>query len=159
MVRRTVRNFLHRLLALDDTPERIALAFAVGVFLAFSPLLGLHTVLGVLIAFLFGLNRVAILLGVFLNNPWTLVPIYSAGAYLGSLFVGFPAVSGFPDFGWHQIWRAHYWVELARQWPRLLPLALGSTVLGVVFALLSYPIALYLVRHGRGASQRTSAVS
>ena len=57
MVRRKFRHYLRRLLALDDTPERIALAFAVGVFLAFSPLLGLHTVLGLAIAFLFGLNR------------------------------------------------------------------------------------------------------
>jgi hypothetical protein len=56
-------KFLGRLLNLNDTPERIAFAFAIGVFLAFSPLLGLHTFLGLTLAFLFGLNRVAVLVG------------------------------------------------------------------------------------------------
>jgi uncharacterized protein (DUF2062 family) len=158
MVRRTVKNFLRRLLALDDTPERIALAFAVGVFLAFSPLLGLHTLLGVAVAFLFRLNRVAVLLGVFVNNPWTLVPIYTAGTYLGGMFLGFPASSGLPDFGWRQLWKARYWVELAGQWRLLLPLVLGSSILAVLLALLSYPLALYVIKHGRGSSQRSSAL-
>ena len=39
------RSTFRRLLALDDPPERTALAFAIGVFIAFSPFLGLHTIL------------------------------------------------------------------------------------------------------------------
>jgi len=150
MVRRKVHSYLRRLLALDDTPERIALAFAVGVFLAFSPLLGLHTIIGVGIAFFFGLNRVAVLLGVFINNPWTLVPIYTAATYLGGMFVGFPSGASLPDFGWRQIWTAAYWFELARQWRVLMPTLLGSSILAILFALLSYPLALYVVRNGKG---------
>ena len=46
------RAAFRRLLALDDPPERTALAFAVGVFIAFSPFLGLHTLIATLIAFL-----------------------------------------------------------------------------------------------------------
>src|SRR5262245_19673378 len=146
MVRRKFRHYLRRLLALDDTPERIALAFAVGVFLAFSPLVGLHTVLGLAVAFLFGLNRVAVLIGLFVNNPWTLVPIYIAGGYIGGLIIDYPAQAAIPDFGWSALWKTQFWVELGTQWRLLIPVALGSFILSVFFAILSYPLALYLLK-------------
>ena len=149
MVRRRIRHYLRRLLAVDDSPQRIALAFAIGVFLAFSPLVGLHTVLGLAIAFLFGLNRMALLIGLFVNNPWTLVPIYIAAGYIGGLLFGYPGHAAMPDFGWNQLWRMHYWVELGRQWRLLIPVALGSLILSIVFAILSYPLALYLLKQGR----------
>ena len=47
------------------------------MFFGFSPLLGLHTVLGLIFAFALSLNRVAVLLGVYSNLPWILVPYYT----------------------------------------------------------------------------------
>ena len=47
-----IRRWLDALLHIDDTPERTAAAFALGVFFGFSPLLGLHTILGIVFAFL-----------------------------------------------------------------------------------------------------------
>ncbi len=142
-------RYLRRLLALDDAPERVALAFALGVFLAFSPLLGLHTVLGLTIAFIFGLNRVAVLLGVWVNNPWTLVPIYGAAAYVGGLLFGFPAGTALPNIGWGDILRGSSWLHTIRTWEMLRPIVLGSTILSFVSALLSYPAALYVIRRGK----------
>jgi uncharacterized protein (DUF2062 family) len=149
MLNRKVTHYLRRLLALDDTPERIALAFALGVFLAFSPLLGLHTILGLTIAFIFGLNRVAVLLGVWVNNPWTLVPIYAAAAYLGGHFFGYPTTHPMPHFNWGELWHGHFWLQLIRERHMLRAIVLGSTMLSIVGALLSYPIALYVVRQGK----------
>lgn len=95
-MRDKVARFVKKLLALEDTPERIARAFALGVFLAFSPLIGLHLFLGFGLAFVCGLNRIALLLGLFINNPWTLIPIYAAGTYLGGFIIGFPQVPAPP---------------------------------------------------------------
>ena len=44
--------------------------------------------IALIVAFLFRLNRVAILFGTYLNNPWTLAPIYLAGTSLGCLLLG-----------------------------------------------------------------------
>ena len=55
------------------------LAYAVGVFFGFSPFLGLHTILGLVVAFAFNLNRVAVLLGVYSNLPWILPGLLHAG--------------------------------------------------------------------------------
>ena len=57
------RRWLEALLHIDDSPERTAAAFALGVFFGFSPFLGFHTILGIVFAFLLNLNRVAVLLG------------------------------------------------------------------------------------------------
>jgi uncharacterized protein (DUF2062 family) len=153
MLRRPIIHYLRRLLALNDTPERIAFAFALGVFLAFSPLLGLHTFLGLAIAFLFGLNRAAILVGLFINNPWTLVPIYGAASYLGGLLMGYPALDSLPELGWGQIFRGEFWQQVVQQWPVFIHVALGSAVLASIAAILSYLLALYFVRQRKWRGQ------
>ncbi len=143
------KGFLRSLVSLNDTPERIALGFSVGVFFAFSPLLGMHTFLGLLVAFVFGLNRVAVLVGVFINNPWTLVPIYGLAAYVGGLLIGFPPAASLPNLEWGAVLNGRFWAELAGHWGLIKPLLLGSVILSVGSALISYPVALFLVQKAR----------
>ncbi len=152
-MRAEILRFLKRLFALKDTPERISLAFALGVFLAFSPLLGLHLFLGVVLAFLFGLNRIALLLGIFVNNPWTLIPIYSAGTYLGGLLVGFPPRPNLPSFDWQALWSSSFWLQLVSQWHILKPMMLGSFILSILVSAFSYVTVLYLLRQRRARQE------
>src|SRR5262245_4850448 len=77
LTRTVVRGWLERLLHIHDSPQRTAAAFATGVFVGFSPFLGLHTALALLFAFLFNLNRVAVLLGAFSNLPWIMGAYYT----------------------------------------------------------------------------------
>ena len=148
-MRESLPKIVKRLFVLEDTPERIALAFSLGVFLAFSPFLGFHTLLGVLFSLLFGLNRAALLLGVFVNNPWTLVPIYAAGTWLGGLLVGFPPQTSLRGFSWHELLSSGFWLELIGQWHFLKTLFLGSLVLSVIAAVFAYLTALYIIRRRR----------
>src|SRR5829696_3796498 len=78
------RAWLEQLLHTRDTPQRTAAAYALGVFFGFSPFLGLHTILGLVFAFALSLNRVAVLLGVYSNLPWILVPYYTLATLLGA---------------------------------------------------------------------------
>jgi hypothetical protein len=82
------RRWFDQLLHTHDTPTRTALAYAVGVFFGFSPFLGLHTVLGLVVAFAFNLNRVAVLLGVYSNLPWILPAYYTLATMLGATLLG-----------------------------------------------------------------------
>src|SRR5919107_4992967 len=110
-----VRAALRRLLALDDPPERTALAFAVGVFIAFSPFLGLHTIMATVLAFAFRFNKVAIYTGTFINNPFlTLVPIILASYAVGAFLLGRPVA--LPEAGMALLREPHllaagYWRE------------------------------------------------
>lgn len=157
MFRQTVLSYVRRFRAGGEPPERIAIAFAVGVFLAFSPLLGLHAFLGLLVAFLFGLNRVAILIGIFINNPWTLVPIYALGHWVGRLVIGYPGGRSLPNPGWDMLWHSRFWIELARNWPALMPLVVGSFLLASIAGVVSYFLALRLLRHGHSNRMERAA--
>jgi uncharacterized protein len=153
-MREKASGFLNRLLELNDTPERIAQSFALGVFLAFSPLIGMSAFLGLMIAFFFGLNRFALLLGVFINNPCTLIPISAAGTYLGGLLLGFPLRPSLPSLEWQAIWHRHFWLQLVGQWHLLKPMFVGSFVLSAVFSAFSYIAALYLIKQRRAHQEK-----
>ena len=146
-----LRAALRRLLALDDPPERTALAFSVGVFIAFSPFLGLHTITATVLAFAFRFNKVAIYTGTFVNNPFlTLVPIILASYAVGAFLLGRPLA--LPPGGLELLREPHlltasYWHALFEQfWGVLLPFTVGGMVLSVVCSLAAYPVTLKLLR-------------
>jgi uncharacterized protein (DUF2062 family) len=148
------RSTFRRLLALDDPPERTALAFAIGVFIAFSPFLGLHTIMATLVAFLFRFNKVAIYSGTFINNPFlTLVPIIIASYAVGALVLGRPL--RIPSEGIEFLKEPHlltrdYYDQLFREsWQIVWPFTIGATVLSVVCSLIAYPVTLWLLRTRR----------
>ena len=43
---RHLKDLIKKLLHIEDTPERTALAYSIGIFLGFSPFLGFHTLAG-----------------------------------------------------------------------------------------------------------------
>ncbi|HEX8143313.1 MAG TPA: DUF2062 domain-containing protein [Pyrinomonadaceae bacterium] len=146
-----LRATLRRLLAIDDPPERTALAFSVGVFIAFSPFLGLHTVMATALAFIFRFNKIAIYTGTFVNNPlFTLVPIILASYGVGAFFLGRPL--GLPDEGLQLLKEPHlltgdYWRRLfLHSSDILVPFAVGGMVLSVVCSLAAYPLTLRMLR-------------
>ena len=145
------RAAFRRLLAIDDPPERTALAFSIGVFIAFSPFLGLHTILATLIAFIFRFNKVAIYTGTFLNNPpLTLVPIIIASYAVGAFFLGRPLK--IPPEGIellknpHPLTASYYSQIFVQSWYLVKPFAVGGMVLSVVCSALAYPLTLRALR-------------
>ena len=149
-----LRSTFRRLLALDDPPERTALAFSIGVFIAFSPFLGLHTILATLVAFLFRFNKVAIYSGTFINNPFfTLVPIIIASYAIGAFVLGLPL--RIPAEGVELLKDPHlltgdYYRKLFREgWQIVWPFTIGATLLSVVCSLIAYPVTSWLLRTRR----------
>ena len=155
------RATFRRLLAIDDPPERTALAFSIGVFIAFSPFLGLHTIAATLIAFLFRFNKIAIYAGTFLNNPFlTLVPIIVASYALGAFLLGRPL--SIPSEGVeliknpHLLSRDYYNQVFIQSWFVVAPFALGATLLSVICSVLAYPLTLWLLRRHRKRRQKAA---
>jgi uncharacterized protein len=151
LTRQLARRWMGTLLHIDDSPERTAAAFALGVFFGFSPFLGLHTLLGLAFAFLLNFNRVAVLLGVYSNLPWIIAPYFAfTTMVIGAPITGHRIPAGFrqqvselfelsllhSDF-WHRLM-----VILS---PFLWPYLVGSLIGAVVLASLAYPLALGFV--------------
>ena len=149
-----LRPTFRRLLALDDPPERTALAFSIGVFVAFSPFLGLHTILATLIAFAFRFNKIAIYTGTFVNNPFlTLAPIIVASYAVGAVLLGRPL--RIPPEGMELLRHprpfsgSYYHQIFSQSWQLVEPFAVGGMVLSVVCSLAAYPITLWALRAHR----------
>jgi len=139
------------LVNVDEPPHRTALAFGVGVFIAFSPLLGFHWLITLLVCMIFRLNKVVTFLGTYLNNPWTLAPLYLAGTGIGCALLGV-SPEGLATIDWHSEGTAFYRGLFEHLRPYLWPYVLGNTLLGVVSGAVSY-VALrwFLERRRRGA--------
>jgi uncharacterized protein (DUF2062 family) len=154
LTRGLVRRWLGALLHIEDTPRRTAAAYALGVFFGFSPLLGLHTVLGIALAFILSLNRVAVLLGVYSNLPWVIVPYYAFTTMGGALILRTDLP---PDFRERleelftvsirdgDFWE-HLWTLLS---PLLWPYTLGSSLGALLLAGVAYRLALAFIHRRR----------
>jgi uncharacterized protein len=150
LTRSLIRRWLSALLHIQDTPERTAAAFALGVFFGFSPFLGLHTIMAVALAFLLNLNRVAVLLGVYSNLPWIIGAYYASTTMLGAALLRTRLPEGFrdrlSDLFELSVLQGGFWQELARLlMPLLWPFTVGSTLGAIVLALAAYPLALAFI--------------
>lgn len=86
-------HFRRRLTAVvgaNEPASRLAAAWALGLAIAFSPFLGLQTVLALLVSVVFRLNKVDTLLATLVINPWTLAVYFPAATILGQALTGIP---------------------------------------------------------------------
>jgi uncharacterized protein len=143
-----VRGWLEQLLHTHDTPQRTAGAYALGVLFGFSPLLGLHTILALCFAFALRLNRVAVLLGVYSNLPWILVPYYTLATWLGAAMMGTDVppgtVEALVESFENRSWSEFRTVAVSLK-PFLWAFTLGSTVGSILLALIAYRAAVVMI--------------
>ncbi len=127
------RDKIRGVLEVRDTPHRIAVSFAIGIFWGLSPLLGLHMIGAFSTAWLFGLNRFVAIAGGWIINPWTIIPIYSFSLWFGARLVGMKKI--LPVIDWNNVTFIHL---LAKLKGLVLPFFVGNFVIGAVSAVLSY---------------------
>jgi uncharacterized protein len=153
LISRRVRWFVyHNLLHADDPPERLARGVAIGMFITFTPTIGLQMVLVVFLAWLLRGNKVVGLPLVWISNPVTFVPIFYPCYIIGAMILG------------HSPKRIEWWRELGQPpdgmwdtfrfyYDRLesiaAPLWVGCVFVGLVLGLLSYFVVFHTVRSYR----------
>lgn len=151
--RRAVDYFVYRVKRLPDTPHKIAIGIATGVFCSFTPFFGLHVFLAILIAYFCKGNIVAALLGTFFGNPITWPFIASFSVKLGQIILGYN-VTNFETFLVRFIKAVDAFVQSIKaffgygksDWGLIydflselfLPYLIGGFVLGIMAALVSY---------------------
>jgi uncharacterized protein len=139
------RTKLRELLSIDEPPHKIAAAFAMGVFIGMSPFLGIHTLLGLTIAWHFKLNKLVTVMGVFVTNPWTIVPIYTFGTWVGARLMGIDSV--IPVIDWSHI---TFFGFLEKFSHLLLPFIIGNMFMSFLSAVISYFVIYRIIKISRG---------
>lgn len=97
--RRAFVYYLKRLTRLSGTPHNIAAGFACGVMISFTPFVGLHILLGCLLALIVRGNFLAVVAGTLVGNPWTFPFMWLGGYELGKLLLG-PDLAGVQPISW-----------------------------------------------------------
>lgn len=138
---RSLQYFGKRVLRIRATPHALAAGFAAGVFASFSPALGLHVVIALLLAWGLGGNLIAAALGTTAANPLT-IPFMFAGDYkVGTTFFG---GAGDAQLSLHVISEKIMHLDIGSMWqPVLKPLLAGSVLLGATFAVVTYVVVHY----------------
>ncbi|MGE0700364.1 MAG: DUF2062 domain-containing protein [Hyphomicrobiaceae bacterium] len=146
---RSLRYARLRLGRIGAPPREVALGLAIGVFMAFQPVLGLQMLLAGGIAMLVGGNIAAALLGTFVGGPVTWPVMWLASYHLGAVIVGAP----------HTVTLAELWSAVASATaiasPEhagaaagslvrrvLVPVAVGAVPLGLLSAAAIYAMVL-----------------
>jgi len=155
-LRHAVAARLGAVLRLDDPPWRGALALAVGVFISCTPFWGLQTLLSLLVATIFRLNRAVTVTGAWLNLPWFAPVVYGFALQIGALVL--------PDLHGADVAEI---VELLRMSSALsaadmlelfrsvsLALLIGTAAVGTVAGALTYVGALVFLKRIRAARSR-----
>jgi uncharacterized protein len=143
--------YWYRLHRMEGTSRSIAAGLAFGVAAAMTPFYGLHTIVALAIAWIFGANMVAAAVGTFSNNPWTAPPIWFGTYYVGARILG-GDVSSNPNFInmfkhlTEAVWNLDMELFAESIWPVLKPMAVGCLPFAVVTGFATYFILEPLIR-------------
>jgi uncharacterized protein (DUF2062 family) len=162
---RRVWTRFYRLLREKDPPHRIALGLALGIFIGMLPIMGIQMAVVAVCALPFRANIKAGVVGVWISNPITFIPLYYGNYRFGLLFLSSgetdqaafsSALDAANRWDWGDIggslWRMFdFGAEI------LEPLWLGSAILGVLLAVPTYFITRKVVTKGRDRWERLRA--
>lgn len=143
IARRLKNWFIYRVLHVDDTPHRIALGVAIGIFITWTPSIPFQMILVVALSTLFGANKFVGVPFVWISNPLTLVPVYGpnylVGCWLlGSKGEGFSALIDATKLSGNiiEVTKA-FWGAI---WQIFWELWLGSLVVAAILGIVTYVV-------------------
>jgi hypothetical protein len=171
-----VRNF-HNLMQIHDTPHSISGGVAIGIFFGFNPVfipfVPIKSTLSFLVSWAFRYSRTAALIAV--NAHDVIFPIWPLVLRLeydlGFLLLHHRLPASIHHHLHHHLGFEHWfsvenfqswtqWVQERMNWTFLVkvlgPLLLGSVIVGIPFAFLSYAITLRVVNRYQAARSKKS---
>lgn len=140
-------NLGKKLLSLRDTPHAVAGGAAIGIFIGFTPLFGIKTLLSLGLAYLLRCNPIAAVIAVSLHDviipfwPFLLKVEYDIGAWILGRFQELPPKPDIHHFRFQDMlkWTTFFHVGL--------PLLVGSLFVSAPAAVLSYTGMLRLLQY------------
>ncbi len=146
------------MLGRNDPPELVAASFALGVTISFTPLIGLHWVIALLLAFVLKLNKVDVLLGTLVVNPLTIGPISAVALPLGRFVLRAERVA-VAHLPWKEFFSPSFWSAAG---PRMRAVGLqwgvGMLLLALVAGALTYVFLVKVIRSHRARLAADAAV-
>jgi uncharacterized protein len=142
--KKRLRDHVKCIFLLDGNPSFIALSFALGVFVSFSPIYGFHSLTAVFIAYILRLNLFTALVGAWINTPLTAPFVYGGCYVVGRAIIGGPDLPmGDSLLNWGMIQNV------------LIQLIIGWCILGLLAGVISFFCLRYGIQYYRSRKQCT----
>ena len=138
-----MKNFAKKFFLINDTPHKVAAGAALGIFLGIVPGEGFLATL--LFSSVFGLNRLAALVGVGAVNMWTTFLVFPPAAYVGALLFGVKYEDLRACFDSTMQLGAKFFFSKTIFFDLTLPLIVGFVVVAGAVAVLAYFGLFYLL--------------
>jgi uncharacterized protein (DUF2062 family) len=151
--RRSALYYLKRILRLSGTPYAVAMGTAIGVFVSFTPFVGLHIVITLALAWLFGANMLAGGIATAIGNPLTFPLIWASTYELGHLILGGVNSDAPARLGYDLTHRSFEQIM-----PLLQPMLVGSATLGAIAGALAYLVVFKAVSAYQEARRKRVAM-
>ena len=143
---------LRHLVQSDPDPGKVSLAMALGFSAAFLPPFGFHTLLVMALGYLFRVSVPLAVLGTWINNPWTFIPVFlpsyvleiNLGAILLEKKLNFPSLA--------VLSRMPYRTVIAQIKLVLWPFIVGSVVLSCAVFIVSFFLIYGFLKYRKGFS-------
>ena len=84
----SLETLIGKLKMLQGDPHFIAMGMGIGAFVGMTPTIPFHTVFALLLAWLCRGSKTAAVIGIWVNNPLTIIFLYLASYKVGILFIG-----------------------------------------------------------------------
>jgi len=150
-----LRPVLRWVMRLRSSPRAIAGGLGVGMFIAFTPTVGIQIILAVIAATICNVNRPAAIAPVWITNPVTVAPVYTFNYWLGTFFWPGPPLAEvrtlFVNLA-SALAKLSVWdtkegtlAILRMGLEILIPLCIGSVVVGIVLGVITYLLSLRLL--------------
>jgi uncharacterized protein len=160
-----------RILHVSDSPHKIAMGVAIGLFIAWTPALGIHMILVLALCALLRANKIAGLASTWVCNPFTFGVVYIPSYFVGRAVVDFwrgsPGInraeveqllhemsslgSIFTDFHRAAFWRESFDILVKIG----LELWIGCLIVGLIMAVAGYFLTRgFIVWHRRRNPRR-----
>lgn len=134
-----MRYYYLRLILLPESPHRIALGLAIGIFVALTPTVGVQMAAAVVLALILRGSKVAAAIGCWLTNPVTMPVFYTAFFLIGRTVTHFGHGTRVPAGG-------HIGELLAASVDKFLAMLVGGLIMGAFVAPLVYFLTRKYVR-------------
>ncbi len=137
------------MLGRHQEPEKVAASFAIGVAIAFTPLIGFHFLMAILLALLLRLNKLDVVLGTLVVNPLTLGPVSAAALPVGRFLLRArqEAVTHMP---WGDLLRPDAWAQAGPAMRTIgIHWGIGMFTFSILFGALTYIVLVRVLRRRR----------
>jgi len=135
------RKISDKLFSIKDNPQNIASGYALGIFLATTPFIGLKVIIALIISHKFNWSKIAAIVGVYHINTLNAAFFYGLAFLIGNKIMGYNTTFIFPE---ELSFRAIIH-SFSSSYEVFISLLIGGLIIGIPLSIIAYKFIISLL--------------